>query len=159
MSLFKRKLLPMSLQGYLLGLKISTLFAFSAWASVVLYIDPESAGIFGKALFFVTFFLWLSGVCTLVLTWIQRKIFGEDKAAALLGSNMRQSIFLSCLFIVLLTLQYFKVFALWNGMLIGVAFLLIELYFAHRATKDDIVQVVMPKLKPQYSRLKHKKVV
>lgn len=149
----------MSLQGYLLGLKISTLFAFSAWASVVLYIDPESAGIFGKALFFVTFFLWLSGACTLALTWIQKKMLSEDKAAACLGSNMRQSIFFSCLLIILLILKYFKVFALWNGMLIGVAFLLIELYFMHRATKDDVVQVVMPKPKPQYSRLKHKKVL
>lgn len=145
----------MSLQGYLLGLKISTLFAFSAWAGVVLYVDPEAAGIFGRSLFLGTFFLWLTGALTLFLTWLQRKVFGDERAASCLGANMRQSIFVSCLVLILLMLQYFKVFALWNGFLIGVAFLLIELYFVHHTAKNASSQNVKLKPKHQHSRLKH----
>jgi hypothetical protein len=146
----------MSLQGYLLGLKISTLFAFSAWAGVVLYIDPETAGVFGRSLFFATLFLWLTGAFTILLTWLQRKICDDDRAASSLGSNMRQSIFTACLFIALLMLQYFKVLAFWNGLLLTTAFLLVELHFIHNTTKQ--ADSYHAKITPQgrYSRLKRK---
>ena len=149
----------MTLQGYLLGLKISTLFAFSAWASVVLYVDPGSAGVFGKGLFFVTLFLWLAGALTLLLTWLQKRIFDDECAAGSLGSNMRQSAFASGLALSLLGLQYFKVLAFWNGLLIAVVFLLIELHFIHEMKKDCVVQNVKPKSQQKYSRLRHKGVI
>lgn len=147
----------MSLQGYLLGLKMSTLFAFSAWAGVVLYIDPETAGIFGKSLFFITLFLWLSGVFTLVLTWLQRRLCDDERAARSLGANMRQSMFVSCVLLLLLALQYFKVLAFWNGLLIGVAFLLIELYFTHVSAACHDSQSLELKPKLQHSRLKNRR--
>lgn len=149
----------MTLQGYLLGLKISTLFAFSAWASVVLYVDPASAGAFGKGLFFVTLFLWLAGVLTLLLTWLQKRIFGDECAAGSLGSNMRQSAFASGLILSLLGLRYFKVLAFWNGLLITVAFLLIELHFIHEMKKGCTAQSAKPKSQQKYSRLRHKGVI
>ncbi|MDD5084131.1 MAG: hypothetical protein PHT88_04380 [Candidatus Moranbacteria bacterium] len=144
----------MSLQGYLLGLKMSTLFAFSAWAGVVLYIDPETAGMFGRSLFFITLFLWLSGALTLILTWLQRRWCDDERAARSLGSNMRQSVFVACLLLTLLTLQYFKVLAFWNGLLIGVAFLLIELYFTHASAACHDSQSSELKPRTQHSRLK-----
>jgi hypothetical protein len=149
----------MSLQGYLLGLKISTLFAFSAWAGVVLYIDPDVAGVFGKSLFFITLFLWLAGLSTLLLTWLQRKIVGDERAAGLLGANMRQSIFVACLTVALLALQSFKVLAFWNGLLIGTALLLIELYFIHRTVKSEDTQKTKLNVKQQQSRLKQRKLI
>lgn len=151
----------MSLQGYLLGLKISTLFAFSAWAGVMLYIDPETAGALGKSLFFATLFLWLAGALTLMLTWLQKKLFDDERAAHSLGSNMRQSVFASCLLLTLLALQYFKVLAFWNGLLIGTAFLLIELYFVHTQARHNESQNSNLKSnhQPKYSRLKHKNLV
>jgi hypothetical protein len=149
----------MSLQGYLLGLKMSTLFAFSAWAGVVLYIDPQTAGLFGKSLFFVTLFLWLAGALTLLLTWLQKKIFDDERAAKSLGANMRQSVFIACLALILLTLQYFKVLAFWNGLLVSAAFLLIELYFIHDAAGREDTRDSKPKPTHQPSRLKQRRLV
>lgn len=149
----------MTLQSYLFGLKISTLFAFSAWASVMLYVDPSSAGAFGGGLFFMTLFLWLAGVLTLLLTWSQKMIFNDECAAGSLGSNMRQSAFASGLILALLGLQYLKVLAFWNGLLIAVAFLLIELHFIHEMKKDCEVRNVKPKSQQKYSRLRHKGVI
>lgn len=131
----KEKVSPMSLQGYLLGLKISALLAFFAWASVVLYIDPDASGAFGSGLFFGTLFLWLSGILAVLLTWLQRKIFGDERAAEALGSNMRQSVLIAFAVLVLLTLRYFKVMAFWNVLLVVAAVLLIELYFTHYSRK------------------------
>lgn len=147
----------MSLQGYLFGLKMSTLFAFSAWAGVVLYIDPETSGFFGKSLFFGTLFLWLSGICTIILTWLQRRWRGDARAASSLGSNMRQGVLASCLILALLVLRYFQILALWNGLLIGVAFLLIELYFTHVSVVDDDSQGSDFHPKTRHSRLKKRR--
>lgn len=146
----------MSLQGYLLGLKLSVLFAFSAWAGVVLYIDPETAGIFGRSLFFMTLFLWLSGALTLMMTWFQKKIFNDERAADSLGSNMRRSVWISCLLLALLVFQYFKFFAFWNGLLIVTTFLLIELYFVHHTVKKGDLHDSLSASKHQHSRLKRK---
>ena len=147
----------MSLQGYLLGLKISTLFAFFAWASVVLYIDPEAAGIFGKILFFSTFFLWIAGFCTLLLTVLGRWMQGDEYAARMLGPSMRRSIFISIAISASLFLQYLAIIAPWNVLLIITACLLIELYFLHTATKHDKESQTQTTATQKYSRLKHKK--
>jgi len=146
----------MSLQGYLFGLKMSTMFAFFAWASVVLYIDPETSGILGKSLFFITLFLWLAGMCTVVLTWLQRKLFDDEYAAGSLGANMRRSSFIAFFVLSLLALQYFKVLAWWSGCLAGGALLLIELYFAHHTVQNEPIQKAKPVSRGRHFRLKQK---
>ncbi len=146
----------MSLQGYLLGLKMSTLFAFCAWAGVVLYIDPEASGMFGQSLFFATLFLWLAGILTLLMTWLQRKLFDDEWAAHALGANMRRSVFIASFSLILLLLLSFRMLVFWNGLLVGAAFLLIELYFVHSAGVDTDMRHAQSKHAPPYSRLKHR---
>ena len=151
----------MSLQSYLFGLKMSILVAFFAWASVVLYIDPESSGMFGKILFFTTFFLWSSGACTFFFTWIQKALSDDNRSTVDLGVHVRRGMFVSCFSVVLLILQYFHVLAVWGALLVGVAFLLIELHFTHHDSRqsDDTLDQ-KPKVQAAgYSRLKRKKTV
>lgn len=121
----------MTLNAYLLGLKVSAFLAFFAWALVVLYVNPDDSGMFGKILFYGTLFLWFSGAASLFLTWMQKKIADEERAAKLLVENMKQGLIISFFLIVLLMLQYYRVLVLWSSLLVLVVFLLVELRFVH----------------------------
>jgi hypothetical protein len=152
----------MSLQSYLLSLKMSTLFVFFAWASVVLYINPEEAGVFGKSLFFGTLFLWLMGVFVLCLTFMQRSLQGEERAANALGEIMRRGFLLALWVLALCLFQAWQLLALWIAALLATALLLIELRFVHlsesawRETKSASQSEPSPM---RYARVRHKGLV
>lgn len=133
----------MSLRGYLFGLKASALIAFFAWASSVLFINPDTSGVFGTLLFFSTLFLWMIGAIAIVSVWLYRKLFGVEHAVLFLGFIMRRSVFVSCLALSILMLRYYGVLAFWNGLIMFAFFLLIELYFVHHAPvrKSSIEEV------------------
>lgn len=122
----------MSLQGYIFGLKMSTFFALCAWALVMLYVDPESSGVMGMCLFFGTLFLWLSGAMALILTVLQSHIQDNEYAAKQLSSNIRRGTLVAMLGVIMLALQYNHILTFWSILLVGVAFLLIELHFIHK---------------------------
>ena len=126
----------MSLNAYLFGIKVSTVVAFFAWASVVLYIDPKASGVFGVGLFSLTLFLWLSGVVTLLITWLRKKMSDEERVALTLGESLRQGAFVSLFVLSMLGLQYFSILEWWSGALLTAVFLLFELKYIHAIPKE-----------------------
>lgn len=123
----------MTLRSYLWGIKISTAVSFAAWILVIVQIDPEKTGIVGQFLFFVSTMLFLSGLFILLFTWM-RKISGnnEDMNFSHLGISFRQGILMALLASLLLVLQQYRILTWWDGALVVVGILLIELYFLTR---------------------------
>jgi len=122
----------MTLQSYLWGLRIGTLISFSAFCAVIFLTDPIDIGNIAFILFYLTFFLTVSGISVLVLTWLWRKMASDMLSLGEVGMAVRQGILLGALMTILIALQQVKVLVWWVGLIVvGVGFL-IELYFLTR---------------------------
>ncbi|MEK9173941.1 MAG: hypothetical protein AAB845_01620, partial [Patescibacteria group bacterium] len=88
----------MSLRVFQVGVFAFTLLAFSAWLGIVLTIDPASAGMPGRILFFSSFFAFLLGVIMEGVISLYKKGLGEERAARHLGTAFRQTILLTIFF-------------------------------------------------------------
>lgn len=119
----------MTLKSYLWSLRIGTVLSLVAWGLVVFFIDPQKSGIPGRFVFYLCFFLFLSGVFIILLTWLKKKSKKEDVALAEIGISFREGILLALLVITLFVLQSFRVLVWWDGLLAVAGIFLIELYF------------------------------
>lgn len=147
---------PMTLQGYLLGLKTSTAFSFFAWTGVVTYVDPESAGRMGDVLFLITLFVWVAGVWALLVIELERRWMGDEYAALGLGRSLRRGILLACVLAAVLLLRSLGFLTLWSVLLTMIPILLIELRCVHTASrgrKDDPLH--QSSRDRSYGRIKH----
>lgn len=122
----------MTLKSYLWGMRLITLFSMAALAFVVFYVDPDTAGAFGKAIFYFVLFFSVSGILNLFLIYSRRKIMGGETALSTMGLSFRQSILLSFLILGLMILQSFRMLVWWDGLLLAAGIFLIELYFLSR---------------------------
>lgn len=122
----------MTLKSYVWGMRIITLFSGLALGAVVYYIDPDSAGIFGKILFYLILFFVLSGVFNLFLLWLRKVLAGPETALANVGLSFRQGMLLAVLAIGLLILQSLRMLVWWDGLLLLAGIFLVEFYFLSR---------------------------
>lgn len=119
----------MTLKTYLWGMKISTFLSFAAWCLAVYYVDPETAGAFGRAFFYFSLFLALTGLFTLFFTTIRKKIINQGNAFFYLGTNFRQGFLAAVATIAILIFQSFRILTWWDGLLLLAGVFLVELYF------------------------------
>ena len=119
----------MTLKSYLWGMRFGTFLALISCGLVVFYADPEKGGIPVKIAFYLTFFLFASGIFILILSWARREIGSSGVVLSDLGISFRQGILLSLLVVVLLVLQSFRFLVWWDGLLVVAGIFLIELYF------------------------------
>jgi hypothetical protein len=122
----------MTLKSYLWGMRFSALLSFVAFGLVAGYTDPQSGGLMGTFFFYGTFFLFLSSLFVLMLSWVRRKMGKNESVLSDLGVSFRQGILLSLLVIALLILQSFRFLTWWDGLLAVAGIFLIELYFLTR---------------------------
>ena len=122
----------MTLKSYLWGMRISAALSAAAWSAVVYNINPEEAGIVGQILFYLSLFLALAGIFILFLTWIRKKISGNERAFARLGMSFRQGVLLSALANTLLIFQSVRILTWWDGLLLAAGVFMVELYFLSR---------------------------
>jgi hypothetical protein len=121
----------MTLKSYLWGMRISALLSLGALVLVIWYIDPIKAGIPGLVLFYGSAFLFLSAIFVLFFTWM-RKSDSPEKVQINLSLSFRQGILISLLTIGLLLFAQFRILRWWDGLLLVVGTLLIELHFLTR---------------------------
>jgi hypothetical protein len=119
----------MTLKSYLWGMRFSAILAFTAWALVLFYTDPTKGGVLIKFVFYFTFFLLLSAIFILMLSWAKRKVVKEGGTFSDLGISFREGILLAFLAIALLVLQSFRILVWWDGLLVVAGIFLVELYF------------------------------
>jgi len=126
----------MTIRAFQWGIRSSTFISLFSLILVVYNIDPEKSELIGKILFYLSLFLFLSGIFILFLIWLRRKSGGEKVALVQVGMNFRQGILLALLAIVLLFLQNLKILVWWDGLLATAGIFLIELYFLSRRSDN-----------------------
>jgi len=119
----------MTLRSYIWGMRIVALFSVFALVFIILYIDPESSGIAGKALFFLVLFIALDGIFNLILLKLRKKIINSETIFANMALTFRQSILLALLVSGLLLMQGERMLVWWSGLLLLAGIFLIEFYF------------------------------
>jgi len=126
----------MTIRAFRWGIRSSTFISLFSLTLVIYNIDPEKAGNIGKILFYLSLFLFLSGIFILFLMWLRRKSGEEKMALVKVEMNFRQGILLALLVIVLLFLQNLKILVWWDGLLATAGIFLIELYFLSRRSDN-----------------------
>lgn len=119
----------MSIRSYIWGLVISTLLALAGWIFVVFYIDPEESGIIGKFFFYVSLFLFISGILVSFFVWLRKKFIGEDAASETISLSFRQGVLLSIFLIAVIILKGAGYLVWWNVLLVLAGVFLAEFYF------------------------------
>jgi len=122
----------MTLQSYLWGLRIGTMISFVAFCAVIFLTDPLDIGNIAFILFYLTFFLAVSGLSILVLTWLWRKMAKEMLTLGEIGMAVRQGMLTGAFMTVLVGMQQMKILLWWDTLVVfGIVFL-VELYFLIR---------------------------
>jgi hypothetical protein len=123
----------MTLKSYLWGIRIGTILSLLAFVLVLFNVDPQTTGISGQLIFYISSFLVLSGVFVLFFSWSRLKWSNENESASvLLALSFRQGILLAILCVAILAMQSLRILTWWDGLLVLAGILLVELYFLAR---------------------------
>ncbi len=122
----------MTLQSYLWGLRIGTIISFIAFCAIVSLIDPLDVGNIAFILFYLTFFLTVSGFAVLILTWIWHKMAKDMLTLGEVGMAVRQGVLVGTLMTILIGMQQLKLLLWWDALIVAGAIFLVELYFLTR---------------------------
>lgn len=124
----------MSIRSYLFSLYSSTLVALAVWLSVVFFSDPDVADVVTMVAFFVSIFLWCSGLLTFLIFQTKIIITRRELIYAHLPSSMRQASFISAAITLLGVLRVIQVLSWWSAILVIAIFTLLELFFRSKPT-------------------------
>ncbi len=109
-----------------------TLLAWAAWLLVLFKLDPYANAPLSLTLFFISFFVALSGTFTLLLAFLKKWRTRDQLYIKHILISLRQGILLSlCTTLCsgLLVLGFLRV---WNGLLLVILMMLIEFYLSGR---------------------------
>lgn len=109
-------------------MSLSTLLCWLTWGAVLLYVNPEEAGILGFFLFYLAFLLSLIGSLAL-LGFLIRIKFSQDPTFKKVNISFRQAIWFSILIIFFLSLKGQELLRWWNVLLFILFLALLELFF------------------------------
>lgn len=124
----------MSIRSYLFSLYSSTLVALAVWLSIVFFSDPDVADMVTMMAFFVSFFIWFSGLLTFLIFQTKIIISRKEVIFAHLPSSTRQASFFSATLTLLAVLQLIQVLSWWSTILVIAIFILFELFFRSKPT-------------------------
>lgn len=113
-----------------------TAIAAASWVMVLLFLNPQVTGAVGVVLFFVSFFLVIFGIASIV-GYAARRIFRRHEIAfKLVALSFRQAILIAALLTGSLFLQSRGYFTWWTALLLLLFLTLVEAFFAARATSS-----------------------
>jgi Na+/proline symporter len=111
------------------GLRIGTIISFTAFCAVIFLTDPLDIGNVAFILFYLTFFLTVSGFGVLMLTWLWHRMTKDMLTLGEIGMAVRQGVLIGAFITILVGMQQMQVLLWWDVLIVlGIVFL-IELYF------------------------------
>ena len=122
----------MTIRSYLWGMRFCSLVALAALVSVVYFVNPTSDAVLGQTLFYISLFFSITGIATLFLFWLRRTFSKNKEVQENVGVSFRQGALVAISVCALLILQSFRLLVWWDGGMIVVMILLIELWFLSR---------------------------
>src|SRR3989338_5328985 len=99
----------MPIKLFSLLILLGTILAWTAWGMIVVYFNPEQAGILVFGAFYASLYLGLSGSFYLIADWAKSKIFRRQLLLLRLRTSVRHSIFFS---LIIVAFAVFKIHCL-----------------------------------------------
>ena len=126
----------MSISKSLSLIFLSTLFFWLIFVIFLIFVEPTEGGIFALIIFFLSLFLGLLGIFTLLFIILKfRHLKNKEKIFEKFSSSFRQAIFISIFLISLLILRTLRFLEWWSAASLLLFFLLLELIFLTKKKK------------------------
>lgn len=120
------------MKRYFLVITTSTAVCWAVFVFLLTQVAPQDAGVAGVLFFYLTLFCAVAGSLTLLGYGLRRRITKTRVVLAHLQPAFRQGLLLAGLLVVALVLQSMRLLSGWNGALLIVAVVLLELFFQSR---------------------------
>jgi hypothetical protein len=108
-----------------------TIVAIIVFGSIILKYDPNHLNVNIFILFFLSLFIFITGIATIIGNGI-RKSINKNSLPSYYLTSLRQGLLISLSLSGLLLLHITKVLNLWDGILLVSAIILLEFYFRTR---------------------------
>ena len=120
----------MTLRQYLILMTAGTTAALVSWISVLMLVNPRSAGFLGVGIFIATLFLAITGVSSIGGLFIRTAVLRRDELIArAVGNSFRQGIFLAAFISGVLLMKSTGSLTPWTLILFIGALTLLEFFF------------------------------
>ena len=113
---------------YVIPLCVGTLFSLAGFIGIILYSDPYLVGAIIHTLFYVTLFLWVTGVFTIGGLLVRKKFY-PGIFISQFEISLRQSILISLFTVSCLLLESFNLLFWWVGLTLLLFILTVEFFF------------------------------
>ncbi len=120
----------MTVRFFLLISFLATLIGAGASALVITSLDPNQAGPLGFILLFLSLFVAISGLTSILGYLIRRLLLPRTFATYLVRTSLRQGLIVSLFFLILLFLQLLRLYRWWIAIILLVLLLSLELVFS-----------------------------
>lgn len=121
----------MNWRNFTRGLSISTLLFGGVLLGLTIFTSPEN-GMVTIGFYYISLFMFLMGLSTLVLFFIQRWWHHNDVVFSAVKNALRQGLLFSSFVIALLMLSSMQLLTWWDGIILAISFILIEIFFKSR---------------------------
>lgn len=130
--IYNYNLMSMTLKTYLYSMMGSFILTLIAWVLVLLNVDPQSTGVWGIFLFYITLFLMLSSLFAIVGFYIHRKLFKDKIEFRQVEVAFRQAVLLAILLVLALFLQSHRLLTLFNTFFLVLVICGLEFLLSHK---------------------------
>jgi hypothetical protein len=127
----------MTLKKYLFLMILATIICWGAWALILFFVNPKTAGVLGIAIFYVALFLGLAGVFSIVGFIIRYLTIKQEFAYRHVKTAFRQGLMFAFLLVVCLFLQSQGLLVWWNGLLLIILLGGVEYVFISMKAEEE----------------------
>jgi amino acid transporter len=118
-------------QNFIRGLIVSTLIFSALLLFLTFFASPEKGAI-TIIVYYVSMFFFFFGIAAIINFLIRRWWMHNEVLFDNVKTSIRQSVLFSGLIVSLMALSAMRLLTWWDGLIMGISFLLIELYFKTR---------------------------
>jgi len=126
--------MPYSL--YIIGLSFTALFGWAGFSLVITHLDPEEiTGALPFIAFYSTLFIAVTATASILSFYARILIYRNRVYYNNINTSIREGFLVALLICIFLSLQYYRVLTWWDGVLLVVAMILLEIFLLSRKKK------------------------
>lgn len=122
----------MNWQNYLKGLLISTLLFGGVLLFLTIFLGPQQ-GVAIIVTYYISIFFFTLGLTAISGFLIRRWWMHNEVLFGSVKISIRQAFLFSCFAVSCLLLSSLRLLNIWDGVILGISFVLIEMYFRARS--------------------------
>lgn len=117
-----------------------TLFTLGFFILILFNIDPFDSDLLSISMFFISLFVFITGILTLIGFYFRVKISNNEIFFANFKPSLRQAILVSLVIVGILVLNTLRVLTWWDALMFTLSIFLIELYFQNKHISQKILK-------------------